>query len=351
MKIINYIGRKLPYINGILRRQIELDRCISKQKKIDISYFYYLPPRNPFDFLIKRFIKYPIQSYKNNKEKDTINHISAQIHSDILHFLNKSKTIITCHDIHTFMEKKNLQNPILLQKYMLSGLRKCRHIIAISEFTKNEMIKALNIPEERIVVINNGINNDIFYPIKEYEKINISPLFPNHKKILHVGTEVARKNIPTLLRAFYYVKKEIKNVKLIRIGRPKYQSMVRDLKLENDIVYISDINNPRLREIYNLADILVFPSFYEGWGFPGLEAASCGLPVICSDIPTFKEIYKDFPLFYPPKDFKKLSKLIINTINNDDRKKSMTKKGLKIAKSYTWEKSAREYLKLISSII
>ena len=162
MKIINYIGRKLDYINGILRRQIELDQCAATQKNIEISYFYYLPPNNPLDFIVKRFIQYPFQCYKNNKRKDVINHIPAQFHSDLVHFLNKSKTIITCHDVFSFIEKNNLQNPPLLQKYLRSGLRKCRNIIAISEFTKSELIKVLKIPEERIFVIKNGINTKLF---------------------------------------------------------------------------------------------------------------------------------------------------------------------------------------------
>ncbi|MBN1216060.1 MAG: glycosyltransferase family 4 protein [Candidatus Lokiarchaeota archaeon] len=349
MKIINFIGRKLYKINGILRRQLELDYYLSNKKNIEISYFYYLPPRNPVDFILKRFFQYPFQSYMNNKEKEIVNHIPAQFHSDLIHFLDKSKTVITCHDIFSFIEKNNVKNPLLLQKYLISGLRRCKYIIAISKFTKNELMRVLKIPEERIIVIKNGVNRKLFYPIEKNNRDKIEILYPNHKKLLHVGTEEDRKNFITLLKAFYYVKKKIKNIKLIRIGTPNYPSLIKNLGLEKDIVYISGISDIRLREIYNMCDILIFPSLYEGWGAPGLEAASCGTPVICSDIPVFKEIYKDFPIYFPPTDYKILNQCIVGTINNIEKRNQMSKKGISIAELYSWKRSANNYLDFIDS--
>ncbi len=351
MEILNYIGRKLDNINGILRRQIELDKRLINQRNIGISYLYYKPPKNQIDFLYKRFFNYPIQCKLSSNKNEVINHIPAQFHSDLVHFLDKSKTIVTCHDIYTFLEKKNIRNNSLLQKYILSGLKKCRYIIAISEFTKNELIKRLGFPKEKIKVIKNGINKKMFYPISDEKLLKINSFYPEYFKILHVGTEETRKNFLSLLKSYYIVKKRIKKILLIRIGKPIFQDLIKKMGLEKNIIYLNGITNDRLREIYNLCNILVFPSIYEGWGAPGLESASSGLPVLCSDIPVFREIYKDFPIYFPPFNYKKLAELIIDIYKDQDLRISMRERGLEIVKIYSWEKAAEEYFKFISGLL
>ena len=157
IRIRTFIGRRLNYVNGILRRQIELDRPLKNREDVKLIYEYYEKPKNPIDFFSKRFFLYPYNSKKKDKEKNTINHITYQLLGDLGLFLDKSKTIITCHDIFTFLEKRNIRNPLFLQKFYLSGLKKCRYIIAISNFTKNELNKKLKIPNDKIVVIKNGM--------------------------------------------------------------------------------------------------------------------------------------------------------------------------------------------------
>lgn len=351
MEIKTFIGRKLSYINGILRRQIELDRYLMNLEDVKLTYEYYNPPKNLIDFISKRYFLYPYYSKKNDKNKNTINHITFQYIGDLGHYLDKSRTIITCHDIFTFLERNNFTNPYFVQKYSANGMKKCRFIIAISKFTKNELIYRLKIPKDKIIVIKNGINRDMFFPIISSEFDNIEPLYPEHKKILHVGSEVNRKNFLTLLKAFYLVKKKDRNFKLIRIGKPAYKGFIKTLGLQKDVIYLNNISNERLREIYNLVDFFVYPSTYEGWGAPGLEAASCGTPVLCSDITVFREVYRDFPIYFPPQNFKQLARIILENINNEVLKLEMGRKGIQVASNYSWEKSARTYLKFAKFVI
>ncbi len=351
IKIRTYIGRKLNYINGILRRQIELDRYLKDKPDIKLEYIYYTAPKNPLDFISKRYILFPISAKKYSNEKNVVNHITFQYLGDLGHFLNKNTTIITCHDIFTFIEKRNIKNPKIIQAYEITGLKKCKKIIAISNFTKNELISKLKIPESKIVVIKNGINKKIFYPMNNSQLEKIESLFPDKLKILHVGTEAGRKDFLTLIKAFYLLKKKIKNVKLIRIGNSLYKNTLKQMGLENDVVYLSNISDSRLREIYNLCDVFVFPSLYEGWGAPGLEAAACGTPVICTNIPVFREVYQDFPLYFPPKDFKILAKLILKVLNDKLIQKEMREKGLNVVKQYLWEKASKKYLNLIFKLL
>jgi len=345
------IGRKLNYINGILRRQIELDRHLKGRDDVNLIYEYYNAPRNPLDYLAKRYLFFPYYSRRRKTGKNTVNHITFQYLGDLGHFLDKSKTIITCHDIFTFLEKANLRNPYIVQRYSLSGLKKCRYIISISNFTKEELHNKLEIPLEKIIVIKNGMNQEMFKPLHENKLSKIEPLYPEFNKILHVGSEVFRKDFLTLLKAFYLIKKRNKNIKLIRVGQPAYKKAIQGLGLDKDIIYLNAISNKRLREVYNLCDIFVYPSLYEGWGAPGLEAASCGTPVICSDIPIFREVYKDFPHYFPPKDYKTLANIIIENINNEGLKLEMRRKGFEVLKRYSWKKSAESYLKLAKFVL
>ncbi len=351
MKINTFIGRRLDYINGILRRQLELDRFLKKHEDLKIKYICYNPPSNFLDFFAKRYILYPIRAKKSESSKNgNINSISAQFLSDLIYFLSEKYTIITVHDIFNFIEVGNIKNPFPIQKYILSGLKRCKYIVSISEFTKNELINRFNISSEKIFVIKNGISRDVFYPLNKTETQKKKELYPGKKILLHVGSEEYRKDIPTLFKALYLVKKEIKNILLIRVGTPKHLSIIKNLNLEKNVKYFEKVANTQLREIYCLSDLFIFPSLYEGWGFPGLEAAACGTPVIASDIPVFKEVYQDFPLYFKSGNYKELAEKIIKTLNNDSLKEKMYEKGLSISMRYDWNEASEKYYKLIKVI-
>ncbi|MFX1392091.1 MAG: glycosyltransferase family 4 protein [Promethearchaeota archaeon] len=353
MEIKTFIGRKLNYINGIMRRQIEIDKYLKDIDDITLSYEYYEGPGNPIDFLSKRYVLYPYTAYRSakNLKDNIIFHVAFQNIADIALFLDRERTFITCYDIFNFLEKGTIRNSIFAQRYAFLGLKRCMHIISISDFTKNELISKFNIPKERIFVIKCGINHEIFNPIPKNKLIDIKPLFPNYKKILHVGTEVQRKDILTLYKAFYLIKKKIHKIKLIRVGPSNHKKLIKALGLEKDIIYINNISSKRLNEIYNLCDLFIFPSIYEGFGFPGLEAAACGTPVICSDIPIFREIYQNFPLFFQPQNHKILAKLILDNIDNENLKQEMINKGIDISNQYSWKKSAEKYHKYVKYIL
>ena len=164
--IRTFIGRKLNYVNGILRRQIELDRYLKDSEDIKLEYPYYTAPKNPLDYISKRYILYPYRCARRYDSKNIINHITFQYLGDLGYFIKKKHLMITCHDIFTFLEKGNLRNPFFIRYYSMNGLRMCRYIISISEFTKNELISRLGIPKEKIIVIKNGMNRELFRPRK-----------------------------------------------------------------------------------------------------------------------------------------------------------------------------------------
>jgi glycosyltransferase involved in cell wall biosynthesis len=213
------------------------------------------------------------------------------------------------------------------------------------------LVQKLKIPEDKVIVIKNGMNQKMFYRMTESEIDNIPALFPKFKKILHVGNEEYRKNFITLLRALFILKKKVKNIKLIRVGPSSHYEIIKLLNLEKNVIYLNNISNDRLREIYNLSDVFVYPSNYEGWGAPGLEAASCETPVVCSDIPIFREVYHDYPYYFPPNNYKMLADAVYQCLIDESLTNEMRKKGLDVVKIYSWKKSAKKYLKLAKFVL
>jgi len=121
MEIKTFIGRKLNYINGILRVHIELSKPLKDKKDLNFTYEYYNPPKNPLDYLSKRYILYPLSSYFNSKriKDDVVFNISFQHLGDLGYFLNRNRTIITCADIYIFIGKRK---PWIILKYLM-GLK------------------------------------------------------------------------------------------------------------------------------------------------------------------------------------------------------------------------------------
>jgi len=356
MHVRNLIGKLLDKPNEIwkdFRKQLEQDQYLNRKYDIEISYQFFIS-NNPLDYLVKRYLMYPLNIYLfRNQPKETIFQIHFQFLGDLALYTSNKKTIITCHDIYNFFNTGGLKNPKIRQKYALFGLKKSSLIIAISNFTKNELIRRLNIPEEKIVVIKNAINREMFRPLYNNQITHFTELDDNSKKILYVGNETNRKNFQTLIKGFFLAKRQIPNLKFIRVGQPTeyHLKLIKTMNLIEDFVYLNNVSNIELAELYNLSDLYVTASVYEGFGLPVLEAASCGTPVICSGIPTFRELYKDFPLYFPPYDYKKLSDLIITTINNEDLKKKLSKEGIRISKKYNWEKSAEKYYNVLKSLL
>ncbi|KKM22055.1 hypothetical protein LCGC14_1629190 [marine sediment metagenome] len=339
IKIRKIIGRDLDFLEiGYMRVQLEMDAILLKRKDVSIKYDSYDPPKNIIDHFWKRLVKYPRYLRKTDKS-DIINHIIVQNLSDLARKLDSKRTVIHLLDVWNFINRKGIRNNWLMNRRRLKGLRRCKNIIAISEFSKREAIEKLGLNPDYITIIQVGVNRDVFHPVRIYNPIK-------RFKILHVGTEIGRKDFLTLLYALYEVKKH-KDVILYRVGNPEYLDEIKKLDLEFNIIYISEISDVDLNMLYNAVDLFVFPSNYEGYGLPIMEALSCGTPVICSDIPVFKEIYGDCVRYFPVGNSFSLSTEILAFSSNRNTQRILIDKGLKLAKENTWEKVANQYYNYI----
>jgi len=251
-----------------------------------------------------------------------------------------SNRIVTIHDISYYINSKwfswwysayyKLVTPIFT--------RLSKKVITVSEFSKNEIIKKLKIDAQKIVVINNAVSQDL-KEIMQTENYNAE------KYILSVGSLDPRKNISKLVEA--YKMSEISNeFKLLIIGRT---APMFNIKLEKDIKSMSlgYVTDDELAKLYRNATLFVYPSLYEGFGIPPLEAMAFGCPVVLSDIPVFREIFEDAACYVDPHSLNSIADGINLVIHDEQYRAQLIKKGLEIQKKYSWDTSAKKFIEIV----
>lgn len=259
--------------------------------------------------------------------------------------------IITVHDLvricfryarETMPEKLGLKLDAL-------GLRKAQHIIAVSNYTKTDLLCRLNIPESKITVIHNGVDRNIFKPLAKR---------PFHfPYVLYVGTERPRKNLGTLLSAFSMLKKGgsvMPTLKLVKVGsagrtdefRHTTLDEIGRLGLESEVVFADYASDEDLAAYYSSAVALVMPSLYEGFGLPIIEAMACGCPVIAANSSSLPEVAGDAALFFAPRDSLQLAHLIRCLVNEPVLRNELTRKGFERVRHFSWERAARKTLEV-----
>jgi glycosyltransferase involved in cell wall biosynthesis len=244
-----------------------------------------------------------------------------------------------------------------VHKYILPRtLRNADKIIAISQNTKNDLIKHFNIPEDKIRVVYLAVNNN-YKPVSNEEVKRVKDKYnPNSPFILYVGTLEPRKNIVRLIDAFHRLKQKEIPHKLVIAGKKgwKYENIfgeIEKLKLKDDVIFTGYVSDEDLPALYNAADLFVYPSIYEGFGLPPLEAMACGTPVITSNTSSLPEVVGGAGIMVDPYNIDELSNKMQEVLTSKNLRKELSEKGLKRAKMFSWEKCAKETLEVFEDLI
>lgn len=267
-----------------------------------------------------------------------------------------SPLIKTCHSIITIHDMAFLLYPekfvrsyrFYLRLWAPVSARRADVVITDSNQSKKDIVKSLKIPGNKVKVIYLGVD-DAFRPItnkklieQSRRKYELPPKF-----ILYVGTLEPRKNIMGLIWAYKLFKDSgDKEHRLVIAGAKGwlYSDMfktVDELHLREDVKftgYIADIDLP---SVYNGAELFVYPSLYEGFGLPPLEAMACGVPVITSNTSSLPEIVGDAGIMVNPVDHRAIADAIKRVLNDEQLKEEMKRKGLVRARQFSWEKTAQ----------
>lgn len=252
-----------------------------------------------------------------------------------------SNKISTIHDMAFF------ENPLWFSKKFATFyrflipriIRSSKKILTVSKFSKNEIIKYTSTPKENIDIVYNAVS-------KEFTNNQIQ----KEDYILTVGSLNPRKNLNTLIEGFQMIEDD--SVKLVITGS-KDKVFANDyyhhqINENTNIVFTGHLNDNELLELYQKAKVFVFPSLYEGFGIPPLEAMACGVPVITSNIPVFRELYKDSALFFSSTE--ELTSKLKLLITNIDLQNKLVDRGLNQVEKYSWESSANKLDEIISKL-
>jgi glycosyltransferase involved in cell wall biosynthesis len=328
--------------------------------KIDQTDVYILhAPKRLFDF--KRRLP-DFSRYKNFK--NSIDYWQQGVgNGDIYHLPcpdvigpYKGKLIVTIHDLiyKTYPQAHTPPTIELTEKLMQGIAAHADHIICISENTRRDLHSFFNIPFEKTCVIYNGVDHGLFYPLSLQERIDaasqLKDLGIDKPYVLYVGTIEPRKNLTGLLESFAMLKtRKVFQGKLVVVGMKGWMvesidELIKKLNIQSDIIFTGFVQDEQLRQLYNMAEVFVFPSFYEGFGFPILEAFCCGTAVITSQTSSCVEIASDAALTIDPKNTKAMAQAIEQVLTDKILKESYAQAGLKRAKEFSFRATARQTL-------
>ena len=274
--------------------------------------------------------------------------------SQNLSFLLTDKPfIITVHDLAPLFIPTSI-----IEKwgrmYLYSGIKKAKRILSDSHSTKNDLIKTFKIPPEKIKVVHLGVNFDIFKPQDKNACRAKLGLPLNKKIILNVAIEKWRKNVPNLVKAFALVNQKTPETILVRIGykTPEVAQLISELKIQDKVLYFSNLPKEEdLAVFYNAADVFVFPSYYEGFGLPPLEAMACGTPTIVANRTSLPEIVEDKELQFNPDNPREIAEKILKLLSDEKLCRESSRKALEQAQKFSWKQTVEEtfqvYLELL----
>tara|TARA_Y100000741_G_scaffold289689_1_gene229723 strand:+ start:2156 stop:3256 length:1101 start_codon:yes stop_codon:yes gene_type:complete len=333
---LNFYEEKRHSMNDYAQRLIDYQTEKFKNHEID----FYRPKLNLVSKIIffenwkMRYARYI--SYQNQVKKlpkHDIAHICDHQYAHLLPYINSRLKFITVHDVIPLIFEKKLKKNPLLVKFSLSQLKYFTRVFAVSNSTKRDLIKYTDCPQNKIDVIGESIED--FFNINPIDKNNICQKYniPIDKKKILISGNIFYKNNDTAFKVLENLINYNKNIIFIHIGSGDFKTNVPKF-FHNNIIRIPFIGRKELPNIYKISDILFFPSIYEGFGLPLLEAMSCGLPIVCSDNSSLPEVTGDAAIMSNCYDTSQFTKNILKVLNDKKLYISLIKKSCERSKFF-----------------
>jgi glycosyltransferase involved in cell wall biosynthesis len=274
---------------------------------------------------------------------------------------SKAPTVSTFHDMTFFSHPEvHEKSKVLFFRQMIPlAAERADAIIAVSQSTKKDMVRFLDLPESKIHVVYEGIDSEEYRPLAQDERMdNIKRQYKLPEEfVLFVGTLEPRKNIDGAIRAFKQVTEETgKKFGLVVTGGKGWNyhsifNLVQELDIEDDVRFTGYVPEEDLPYLFNAATVFAYPSFYEGFGIPPLEAMACGTPVVASNVSSVPEVVGDAGLLVDPSKDEEIAGAILRILTDPDLRSELSAKGLERTKLFSWQKAAKETLKIYNSVV
>jgi glycosyltransferase involved in cell wall biosynthesis len=279
-------------------------------------------------------------------------------------YLTRIKRVVTIPDMtfYLFPHMHQVSKRLYFKSLIPISLKKSDKIVTISESTKNDLLKRFDhIPPGKIEVIHLGVNGVNMNTPRGHLPDCLSRYGLTGKKyFLYVGTLEPRKNIPGIIEAFNRVitadKKYKNNYKLVIAGQKGwfYQKIfetVKKYQLEESVVFTGYVNLELKQALFANAFLFVYPSFYEGFGLPVLEAMAWGVPVITGNVSSLPEVAGDAALLIDPRQWQEIAEAMLKLLSDRSLYETMSKQSREQAQKFSWQTTARKTLELFASIL
>lgn len=266
---------------------------------------------------------------------------------------NIRRKIITVHDLTPILFPEfHTKKTVWSFRHVISySVKKADAIVADSFCTKKDLVERLGVDESMISVIHLGVDHERYHPVKD--KMRLAQVRSRYRLpeefILAVGTIEPRKNMLGLAKAYLRAKTAHKLVIAGRRGwmsEPFFRMLESEPELKRDVILLDYVAEEDLPALYGLSQLFVYPSLYEGFGLPPLEAMACGTPVLTSDTSSLPEVVGDAALRVDPYDTDALANAIAKALSEPSLRKRLSRKGIERARAFTWDRSASEVLKV-----
>lgn len=350
------------YTENLIKHLAKIDK---KNEYIIFSWFFrdyekklkmlYCPKQKNFSMFVKRFPnsfltllewKFHVPIIKKFIQNENI-HIYHSL-GPRLPRVKGVKTIITVHDLipEIFPQWCNTE----FIKENRRAIKSADAIITDSQNTKNDLIKIHNVDKGKIKIVHLGVDTKVYHPVKSVSLIeNVRQKYNLPDKfILAVGPFEPRRNLKKIFEAYKKIKNKFSSLKIVLVGRINgyVQNLLARSDFSQDLIITGYIPKADLCAIYNLAQVFVHPSFYEGFGLQVLEAMACECPVITSATSSLGEIAKESAILVNPHSANEIAQGIENICANQTLKKNLIARGVERIKQFSWQTTAEKTLEI-----
>ena len=306
-----------------------------------------------------RYVGYPRSLRRRRADAfHVLDHSDAQI----VRYLDPARTVVTCHDLIPLLAAEGaipVRVPSTVARtfrWRVGHLARVHAVIAVSQATKATLERLTAVPPERITVVPQGVSPLFRAMPGARSAARASAGIPDTAPVvLQMASGGRYKNTPTLLRAFARLRARLgPRVALVRIGSPFYHDeadLASRLGLSEAVRYLGPVDDETLVAWYNAADVLIFPSWWEGFGWPPLEAMACGTPVVASSTPAVAEAVGDAGLLVPPEDADAMADAAERVLTDEACAAALRRRGLERAGGYTWARAAKGTLAVYDAIV
>ncbi len=272
----------------------------------------------------------------------------------------KCKGAVTVHDVsfeahpEWFPPRERFRRRFLCRQ----AVRRAEVVFADSNFTKEEIIRYYKVPEEKIKVVYNCVEPN-FRQIADGEALEEfrRRLNLTERVLLYTGAILNRRSIPEVIKAFGEVAKRVPEVSLVLVGENRtypwidLPAVVASLGLENRVKLLGYVNDEDLVMLYNIAEIFIYLSSYEGFGLPPLEALACGTPVILQDTPAAGEVFGNTIIMLPRAEVPIIAEAVIELLHDEGKREEMVRRGTQLIRRFSCTTSARLTLEDLHKVL